>query len=72
MNRNGTLPLLELNPMVVIFMIPLKYHFGLQPVIELRMNGFNLKVLDIGSDIIHKKTSVLKMCNILTEATNFS
>ena len=57
MNRNGTLSSLELNPMVVIFMMPLKNHFALQPEIELRMNGFNLKVLDIGSDIIHNKTS---------------
>ena len=45
MNRNGTLSSLELNPMVVIFMMPLKNHFALQPEIELRMNGFNLKVL---------------------------
>lgn len=71
MNRNGTQPLLELKPMVVIFMMPLKNHFGLQPVIELRINGFNLNVLDIGTDIIHNKTSVFKMYNILTEATNF-
>lgn len=71
MNRNGTQCLLELKPMVVIFMMPLKNHFGLQPVIELRINGFNLNVLDIGTDIIHNKTSVFKMYNILTEATNF-
>lgn len=60
MNRNGTQSLLELKPMVVIFMMPLKNHFGLQPVIELRINGFNLNVLDIGTDIIHNKTSVFK------------
>lgn len=71
MNRNGTQSLLELKPMVVIFMMPLKNHFGLQPVIELRINGFNLNVLDIGTDIFHNKTSVFKMYNILTEATNF-